>query len=98
MGCFCETIPGRGAVRHMEVLRYELGKIPVMSGALGPMQPLAVTGTMTIQLSEADGGTKLDLTYAVSGYLAAGLNTWAAPSDGMLKGQMAHLKDFVEQK
>jgi uncharacterized protein YndB with AHSA1/START domain len=97
MGCFCEAIPGRGGVRHMEVLRYETGKLLVMSGALGPMQPLAATGTMTIQLAPAENGTKFDLTYTLGGYSAAGLNTWAAPADGMLKEQFGRLKKYAEQ-
>jgi uncharacterized protein YndB with AHSA1/START domain len=97
MGCFCETIPGRGAVRHMEVLRYETGKILVMSGALGPMQPMAATGTMTIQLAPAEGGAKFDLTYTIGGYSATGMNTWAAPADGMLKDQFSRLKKYAEQ-
>src|SRR6267142_1940253 len=40
MGCFCETLPGQGAVRHMEVLRFVQGKTLVLSGALGPLQSL----------------------------------------------------------
>src|SRR5450432_1045422 len=48
MGCFCETLAGQGAVRHMEVLRFVQGKTLVLSGALGPLQPLAATGTMAI--------------------------------------------------
>src|SRR5579872_5734391 len=43
MGCFCEALPGQGAVRHMEVLRFAQGKTLVLSGALGPLQPLAAT-------------------------------------------------------
>ena len=45
MGCFCETLPDGGSVRHMEVLNAAPGKALVLSGALGPMQSLAVTGT-----------------------------------------------------
>jgi uncharacterized protein YndB with AHSA1/START domain len=76
MGCFCETLPGQGAVRHMEVLRFVQGKTLVLSGALGPLQPLAAAATMTIQLSPGDTGTTMEVTYAVAGYLPAGMNTW----------------------
>jgi hypothetical protein len=38
----------------------------------------------------------VDLTYAVGGYLAAGLNTPAGPVDGVLTAQMGRLKNFVE--
>jgi hypothetical protein len=96
MGCFCEKLPSGGAVRHLEVVYFLPGKTLVMTGALGPLQSLAATGAMTIQISPAEGGARLDLTYAVSGYLAAGMNTWAIPADGMLKDQFTRLKNYIE--
>lgn len=96
MGCFCETLPDGGAVRHMEVINAAPGKRLVMSGALGPLQSMAVTGSMQIRLSPADGGTKLEVTYAVGGYVPAGLSTWAAPVDGVLAEQFTRLKNYVE--
>ena len=96
MGCFCEKLANQGGVRHMEVLRVAPGKTLVMSGALGPMQPLAAVGTMTIELSPVDGGSKVEVTYTVGGYLAGGMNTFAAPADGMLKQQFTRLKNYVE--
>jgi uncharacterized protein YndB with AHSA1/START domain len=95
MGCFCETL-GQGAVRHMEVLRFVPGKTLVLSGALGPLQSLAAAGTMTIQLSPGDMGTTVEATYTVAGYLAAGMNTWAAPVDSVITEQFTRLKNFVE--
>jgi uncharacterized protein YndB with AHSA1/START domain len=95
-GCFCETLPDQGAVRHMEVLRFAPGKTLVLSGAIGPLQSLAATGTMTIQLSPGDAGTTMDVTYAVAGYLAAGMNTWAAPVDSVVTEQFTRLKNYVE--
>ena len=82
-GCFCEKLANNGFTRHMEVINLTPPKRIVMSGALGPMQPLAATGTMVIQLAAVEGGTKFEATYLVSGYLAKGMNTWAAPADGM---------------
>ena len=97
MGCFCEKLAGQGGVRHMEVVFLAPGKRLVMTGALGPLQPLAVTGSMTIQLAPADGGTRLEATYAVGGYVPAGLNTLAAPVDGVLKQQFTRLKNYTER-
>ena len=97
MGCYCEKLPGGGEARHMEVVRFEPGKMLVMSGAIGPMQALAATGTMTIQVSAGEGGSKLDVTYTVGGYVAAGLTSWAAPVDGVLKAQFTRLKAYVEK-
>ena len=96
MGCFCETLPGQGAVRHMEVLRFMQGKTLVLSGAIGPLQSLAAAATMTIQLSPGDTGTTVDVTYAVSGYLASGMDAWAAPVNSVVSEQFSRLKNFVE--
>ena len=96
VGCFCETLPGQGAVRHMEVLRFVQGKTLVLSGAIGPLQSLAAAATMTIQLSPGDTGTTVGVTYAVAGYLPDGMNTWAAPVDSVITEQFARFKNYVE--
>jgi len=67
-----------------------------MTGALGPLQNIAATGNMRVQLSASEGGTKLEATYAVTGYLPAGLNTWAAPVNSVLTEQFTRLKNYVE--
>jgi uncharacterized protein YndB with AHSA1/START domain len=97
MGCFCEKLPNNGGVRHMEVTYLAPGKALILSGALGPLNAIAAAGNMTFQLSAADGGTKLDVTYAVHGYLKAGMNTWAAPVDGVLSEQITRLKNYIER-
>jgi hypothetical protein len=95
-GCYCEKLPGGGGVKHMEVVNLIPGKTVVLHGALGPMQSLAATGSMQIQLSPADAGTKLEVTYAVGGYLAAGFTSWAPIIDGVLKEQFMRLKSLIE--
>jgi uncharacterized protein YndB with AHSA1/START domain len=95
-GCFCEKLPDGGGVRHMEVAYLAPGKRVVLQGALGPLQSLAATGAMTIQLSSIGAGTKLEVTYAVVGYLHEGMNTLAAPVDGVLTGLFTRLKNYVE--
>jgi hypothetical protein len=97
MGCFCERLPFLGSARHMEVVLAAPGEKLVMIGALGPFQSLAVTGSMTIQLSPSVGGTKVEMTYAVAGYIPAGMNTWAAAVDGVLADQVTRLKNYVER-
>jgi len=95
-GCFCEKLPDGGGVRHMEVAYAAPGKQLVLQGGLGPLQSLAVTGSMTIKFSPADGGTKLEMAYSVVGYLPAGMNALAAPVDGVLTGLFTRLKNFAE--
>jgi uncharacterized protein YndB with AHSA1/START domain len=96
MGCFCEKLPSGGSVRHMEVVYADPGKKLVFSGALGPLQSIAATGSMTIQLAAAGEGTKLAVVYTVTGYVPAGMNTWAAPVDSVLTEQFTRLKSLIE--
>jgi uncharacterized protein YndB with AHSA1/START domain len=97
MGCFCEKLPGGGAARHMQVVNTDPGKVLVLTGGLGPLQSMAVTGSMTIQLGAVrDDGTKVSVTYAVVGYSPAGMNALAAPVDAVLTQQFMRLKSFME--
>jgi hypothetical protein len=96
-GCFCEKLANGGAVKNMEVVSMAPGKSVVLHGVLGPLQTLAATGSLQILLTPADAGTKVEVTYVVGGYLPAGLNTWAAPVDGVLKEQFTRLKALLEK-
>jgi uncharacterized protein YndB with AHSA1/START domain len=95
-GCFCEKLPNGGSVRHLEVVYAEPGKKLVFSGALGPLQSIAATGSLAIQFAAAGEGTKLAVVYTVTGYLPAGMNTWAAPVDSVLTEQFTRLKSLIE--
>jgi len=97
MGCFCEKLPAGGGVRHMEVVHVVPGKVLGMTGALGPLQSIAATGNMEIRLTPAEGGTKVELVYHVTGYLPTGMNTWAAPVDSVLTEQFTRLKNYIER-
>ncbi|HEX3742956.1 MAG TPA: SRPBCC family protein [Bryobacteraceae bacterium] len=96
-GCFCEKLPNGGGVKHMEVVNFSPAKTIVLHGAMGPMQTMAVSGSMQIQLSPSNGGTKVEVTYAVAGYLPAGLTTWATIVDGVIKDQFTRLKNDIEK-
>lgn len=95
-GCWCEKLPDGGALRHAEVIYYAPGKLLRMTGGLGPLQELAAVGTLSVQLTPANGGTKLEMTYAVAGHLPTGLGAFAAPVDSVMSGQFARLKNFIE--
>lgn len=94
-GCFCEKLPN-GAVRHMEVVFFSSGKTLRLMGGLGPLQGLGAGGALTFSLSAEAGGAKLQVTYAVHGYLAQGMNSFAAPVDTVLTEQITRLKNYVE--
>ncbi|HSM78706.1 MAG TPA: hypothetical protein VLT57_13800 [Bryobacteraceae bacterium] len=97
MGCFCEKLPHNGGVRHMEVISVAPGARLRMAGGLGPLQAMATAGVMDIVLSPGtDGGTKLELTYAISGYLPKGLDKLAGIVDTVLNEQFNRLKQYVE--
>ncbi len=96
MGCFCEKLPGGGSVRHMEVIYLAPGKGLGLSGALGPLGTAAAIGSMRFTITPVEGGSKLEVTYAVGGYLKDGLDTWAKPVDSVLLEQITRLKNYIE--
>ena len=96
MGCFCENLPGGGGVRFAEIITVIPNKMLVMDGALGPLQKFGATGTLTLVLQPLNKDTRVQLIYAVGGYLPDGLNTWAAPVDKVLTEQLTRLKNYVE--
>jgi hypothetical protein len=96
LGCFCEKLPYGGGVRHAQVIMVMPNKMLVMTGSLGPLQAFGATGTLTLVLIPMHRDTKVQLIYAVGGYLPDGLNTWAAPVDKVLGEQMTRLKNYVE--
>lgn len=96
MGCFCEKIPG-GSVRHLEVVYASPGKKLVMVGGMGPMQTMAVSGSMSIVFTPAEGGTKVEVTYTVAGYSPTGLTALAPAVDSMLSTQFSRLKNLIDR-
>jgi hypothetical protein len=96
MGCFCEKLANGGAVRHAEVIFYAPAKALVLSGVFGPLQKFGAAGTLSFAITPAGDGSKLEVTYAIGGYVPGGLNTWAAPVDSVLTEQITRLKSYVE--
>ena len=95
-GCFCERLPNGGGIEHMRVLYAQPGEMLRLSGALGPLQPLGVTGTMSLKLTSSGGGTTVELTYSVGGFSEGGFNQLAPAVSTVLNEQMNRLKSFVE--
>lgn len=95
-GCFCERLPNGGSVLHMSTVNAAPNQKLVLFGALGPLQSSGAAGHLAFVLVEADGKTKLTVTYDVGGYFKGGLDKIAAPVDGVLGQQVARLKAQVE--
>jgi hypothetical protein len=95
-GCFCERLPGGGGVRHLTVVYVDPGKLLRMNGGLGPLQDMAVNGSLTWTFAEAAGKSTIEMTYKVGGYAPGGLAALAVPVNGVLAQQLDRLKKFIE--
>lgn len=95
-GCFCETLGQGTGLVHMTVTFVNPGVILRLTGGLGPLGLMGVSGNMTWEFDEVDGETTVTLQYAVGGYMAGGLDSVAPAVDGVLVEAMQRLKAFVE--
>jgi len=95
-GCFCEKLDGGGSVQHMTVLLAEPGKTLRMSGGLGPLQEMPVTGVLTLTFAGTPDGTRVEQTYVVGGYTRDGFAKLAPLVDQVLAEQAKRLRAFVE--
>ncbi|MDQ3282629.1 MAG: SRPBCC domain-containing protein [Acidobacteriota bacterium] len=95
-GCFCERFPKGGGVEHMRIIYLAPDQLIRMSGALGPFQSAAVTGSMTWELTADAKQTTVRLTYAIGGFMSGGLDKIGPIADTVLLEQLQRLKRFVE--
>ena len=89
----CEESGDDLFVRHMTLEFLQPPKTLRLSGGLGPLQPLGVSGSMTFDLEETEAGTTLSYRYAVNGRNAA---PWAEAVDRVQLGQLERLRRYVE--
>ena len=76
-GCFCEKLPGTGpdnnvglgSVQHARIIFSKPNELLRLSGAFGPLQGEALTGTLTIQIKETPTGSAIRFDYVVGGYM-----------------------------
>ena len=95
-GCWCEKLPkANGSVAHMQVATAWPGVLLVLTGGLGPLQQMGASGAMTFKLSPAEGGTKVEFVYVVSGYAPQGMNSLAPVVDRVLMNGMARLASYI---
>jgi uncharacterized protein YndB with AHSA1/START domain len=95
-GCFCESLGGGSGVVHLSVTMVNPGVIIRLTGGLGPLGLMGVSGNMTWEFETVEEGTRVRFTYAVGGYRAEGLDTIAGPVDYVIGEALARLKAQVE--
>lgn len=95
-GCFCEKLPNGGGIEHMRVVYVQPSALVRLSGAMGPLQASGLGGSLTWKLTGGDGGTKLELSYSVGGYMEGGIEKMGPAVNDMLGEQIQRLKAFVE--
>lgn len=94
-GCFCEKLPdtgkGLGSVQHARILFAKPNEILRLSGAFGPLQGEALTGTLTIQIKETPTGAAIRFDYVVGGYMRFKISEIAPAVDGVIGEQLVGL-------
>ncbi len=86
-GAWLETLDGGGFVTHMTVTQSVPGSRLVLSGGLGPLGRMGVSGTMTVTFSSTSAGTRVRLDYAVGGFDPDGFTQLSKAVDSVLAGQ-----------
>lgn len=95
-GCFCEALPDGGGAEHARVIHVAPNRLLRLSGALGPLQQGAVTGTLSFEMTGEGQGTALVVRYVVSGYTGMDAAKLAPLVDGVIGEQAAGLKRAAE--
>jgi uncharacterized protein YndB with AHSA1/START domain len=98
LGCFCERFAGSDAVAHLQVTAVSTGVMLRMTGGLGPLGLLGVSGNMTWEFFDSDLGTRVRFTYAVGGYRDGGLRELAGPVDDVIGDALRRLREHVEAR
>lgn len=91
-GCFCE-INGDQQVQHMTVSYVNPGKALRMTGGLGPLQQMGVSGTLSYQFVGISEHESLVVQeYRVSGFYPEGLDSLASIVDSVQSAQLNSLQ------
>lgn len=94
-GCWCETLPDGGSVRHMTVVHANPGAMLVFSGGLGPLQFMGVAGSMKVSFEAQGKGTHVSVAYAVGGYDPDNFKEISKGVDSVLGEQMTRYAKFA---
>ena len=93
-GCFCERWDGNSA-EHARVVMARPGELLRLRGSLGPLQEMAVTGVLTVNLTGKDGGTEAVVVYRLSGDASHKLDGFIAGVDQVIGLQFGNFAKAV---
>jgi uncharacterized protein YndB with AHSA1/START domain len=94
----CEALPNDGSVQHGTVVNVVPGQMVRLSAALGPLQQMGVSGSLTWQFERtAAAETRVTLTYAVGGYAPGGLDKLADVVDMVITRQLNRLAQHARK-
>ena len=96
-GCFCETAGNRQA-QHMQVTFADPNRLLRMSGGLGPLQGMGLSGILEFRLTAIDSGTRIVLWYRAGGYTPDDLSKFAAVVDGVQALQLGGLVNDLRNR
>ncbi len=92
--CFCENWDDNSA-EHGRVIMALPGKLLRINGALGPLQEMAVTGVLSIQLAAKEDGTEATVTYRLSGDASHKLDAFIPVVDKVVGQQFGSFASFA---
>ena len=94
-GCFCENW-GEASAEHGRIVMSRPGELLRIQGALGPLQSMAVSAVLTIELAPAQGGgTTAKVTYRISGDPSHGLDGFAPAVDSVVGQQFGNFARYA---
>lgn len=94
-GAWYETLPGGGFVTHLSIVQAAPGERLVMSGGLGPLAFMGVTGALTVTFAKTEHGTHVKLSYAVGGFDPGEFKALSKGVDGVWTTQVARYQAFA---
>lgn len=95
-GCFCELLGRDAGVVHLTVTSVNPTVWLKLTGGLGPLGLMGVSGNMSWEFEDADRGTTVRFIYAVGGYRPGGLDEIAGGVDYVIGEALSRLKARVE--
>jgi len=96
-GCFCE-IDGDRQAWHMTVTFVDPGTLLRMTGGLGPLQGMGLSGALEWRFEKVGEGTKITLWYRAGGYTPDDLRKFVPVVDQVQAQQLGGLADYLETR